>query len=261
MNIPMYQVDAFTSSLFQGNPAAVCYLEHWLPEETMQKIAAENNLSETAFFIRRGDDFELKWFAPKGEVELCGHATLATAFVIFHHIEPKRSNITFFTKGGILMVFREGKLVTMLFPPKETVRSSTPDALVRGLGKKPVEVQKGYNYLAVYEKEEDILLLKPDFNELKKLDAHGVIVTAKSDKADFVSRYFAPKMGVNEDPVTGSAHCSLVPYWSRVLGKTEFLAYQRSPRGGKIICANMGERIKLSGEAVLYFEGTIHIPD
>jgi len=261
LKIPIYQVDAFTNQLFRGNPAAVCPLEQWLPDETMQKIAAENNLSETAFFVRRGDDYDLKWFTPKGEVELCGHATLATAFVILSFIEPKRSNITFFTKGGILMVFKEGKLLTMLFPPKETTRSTAPEALIKGLGKRPIEVQKGYNYLVVYEKEEDILRLQPDFQELKKLDAHGVIVTAKGDKGDFVSRYFAPKMGVDEDPVTGSAHCSLVPYWSRVLGKTEFLAYQRSLRGGKIICANMGERIKLSGEAVLYLEGTIHIPD
>ena len=257
----MYQVDAFTDTLFHGNPAAIVPLEHWLLDETMQNIAAENNLSETAFFVPKETDYELRWFTPGGEVSLCGHATLATAFVIFHHLEPKRSNITFFTKGGILMVFREGDLLTMLFPPKETMRIPHPELLVQGLGKRPIEVQKGYNYLAVYETEEEISALRPDFDVLRKLDAHGVIVTARGRKVDFVSRYFAPKLGVNEDPVTGSAHCSLVPYWSKIMGKTEFTAYQLSSRGGKIICSNLGERIKLTGEAVLYSEGTIYLPN
>ncbi|MFS0861170.1 PhzF family phenazine biosynthesis protein [Fredinandcohnia sp. 179-A 10B2 NHS] len=260
MKIPIYQIDAFTNEQFKGNPAAVCPLEEWLPDEIMQKIAAENNLAETAFFVKKEDGYELRWFTPVDEIDLCGHATLASAFVVFTHLDKGIANIKFSTKSGILEVSKHENLLTMLFPSREGEKWDTiPEELIRGLGKEPLELYKARDYLAVYETEQDILNLKLDMNELAKIDALGVIVTAKGNDVDFVSRFFAPNTGIDEDPVTGSAHCTLVPYWKKVLNKNQFTALQVSERGGKLFCEDLGEKIKLSGEAVAFLEGYIHV--
>lgn len=260
MRIPIYQIDAFTDVQFAGNPAAVCPLEHWVSADIMQKIAMENNLSETAFFVKKDDHYELRWFTPKNEVDLCGHATLATAYVIFTYLDKDTKNISFSTASGILEVTKQDNQLAMIFPSREGKKCEAPEALVKGLGKKPNETYKSTRtYMAVFETEEDVLNLNLDMSELRKLDGSGVIATAKGNKVDFVSRYFAPKQGVDEDPVTGSAHCVLVPYWKNVLNKNEFMALQISARGGKLYCVDQGETIKMSGEAAAYLEGHIII--
>lgn len=259
MKIPIYQVDAFTNKLFKGNPAAICVLDSWIDDELMQKIAKENNLSETAFFTKNGAKYDLRWFTPVREVSLCGHATLASAFIIFNFIEKDITEIEFNTKSGILTVSKAGDMISMIFPSRELVECEVPECLVKGLGKMPVKVLKTRSYLAVFEKEEDIRNLNLNMEELKKLDLSGVIVTAKGNEADFVSRYFAPGIGLNEDPVTGSAHCTLVPYWKKILNKTQFTAYQLSERSGILYCTDMGDNVKISGEAVLFSEGFINI--
>lgn len=257
MKIPIYQVDAFTSELFKGNPAAVCPLGDWLEDDLMQNIARENNLSETAFFVKKGDEYELRWFTPKGEVDLCGHATLASAYVIFTYLDKKIDRVFFQTKSGILEVAREGSLLAMVFPSREGEMSDTPEMLVKGLGKRPEEVYLSRDYMAVFELEEDIRNLKLDMNALKQLKGLGVIATARGEKVDFVSRFFAPKAGVDEDPVTGSSHCTLIPYWKKILGKDNLIALQLSERGGKLFCTYMGEKVKISGETVTYSIGNI----
>lgn len=257
MRIPIYQIDAFTNEQFKGNPAAVCLLEQWISDDLMLKIASENNLSETAFFIKNGDEYDLRWFTPKGEIDLCGHATLATAYVIFTYINKDIDNIKFNTKSGILEVSKDGNLLNMVFPSRKGEKCEAPEALVKGLGKRPKEVYKSRDYMAVFETEEEILNLQLDMEELKKLDSLGIIVTAKGKNVDFVSRFFAPKMGVNEDPVTGSAHCTLVPYWKKVLNKDKFTALQLSERTGKLYCVDLGDKVKMSGEAAAYLEGYI----
>ncbi len=259
MRIPIYQVDAFTKEQFKGNPAAVCPLAEWIKDDLMQDIAAENNLSETAFFVKKDHEYELRWFTPKGEVDLCGHATLASAYVIFTYLDKKIMKVLFHTKSGILEVSREGSLLTMIFPSREGEKCEAPEALIKGLGKRPKEVYQSRDYMAVFETEQEIMSLDLNMDELKKLDGLGVIVTAKGNEVDFVSRFFAPKEGVDEDPVTGSAHCTLVPYWKRVLGKNEFVALQLSERGGKLFCADLGEMVKISGEATPYLEGHINV--
>ncbi|MBC2580951.1 PhzF family phenazine biosynthesis protein [Clostridium sp. DJ247] len=259
MKIPIYQIDAFTNEQFKGNPAAVCPLERWIDDDLMQKIAKENNLSETAFFTKKDDIYELRWFTPEEEIDLCGHATLATAYVIFKYLEKDLSKVIFNTQSGILEVSKKGSLITMIFPSREGKSCEIPKELVMGLGKEPKELYRSRDYMAVFEKEEDIKNLKLDIEELKKLDVFGIIVTAKGKEVDFVSRYFAPKSGINEDPVTGSAHCTLVPYWKKTLKKNEFVAYQLSDRGGKLYCTDLGERVEISGEAVLYLEGYINL--
>lgn len=259
MKIPIYQVDAFTDTQFKGNPAAVCPLEGWIADGMMQNIAAENNLSETAFFVRDGADYRLRWFTPKGEIDLCGHATLASAFVVFTYLTPAAADVRFHTMSGILEVARDGKLLSMVFPSREGQPCVAPNALVKGLGKVPIETYLARDYMAVFENEEDILNLQPNMDELRKLDAFGVIATARGKQADFVSRFFAPKAGVDEDPVTGSAHCTLVPYWKKALGKNEFLAHQLSARGGVLHCADLGSRVKMAGQAVSYLEGYITV--
>lgn len=259
MKIPIYQIDAFTKEQFKGNPAAVCPLDEWLADDLMQNIAMENNLPETAFFVKKDHDYALRWFSPKGEVDLCGHATLASAFVIFTYLDNSISNIKFHTMSGILEVSKEGSLLTLTFPAREGERFEIPEGLVKGLGKRPVEVYRARDYLAVFETEQDILDLEPDMEELKKLDAFGVIATAKGNDVDFVSRFFVPKAGIDEDPVTGSSHCTLVPYWKKKLNKTEFIALQLSARGGKLYCKDLGDVVKISGEAVAYLEGFINV--
>ena len=259
MKIPIYQVDAFTGELFKGNPAAVCPLEQWIEDDLMQNIAMENNLSETAFFVKKGEGYDLRWFTPKGEVDLCGHATLASAYVIFNYLDKEMASIVFYTKSGILEVTREKNLLAMVFPSREGKPSEVPEMMVKGLGKRPKEVYLSRDYMAIFEREEDIRDLKLDMGALRQLEGLGVIATARGEKVDFVSRFFAPKAGVDEDPVTGSSHCTLIPYWRRILGKDELVALQLSERGGKLFCAYMGEKVKISGEAVTYFTGYIII--
>ncbi len=259
MKIPMYQVDAFTDKIFGGNPAAVCPLESWLPAATMQAIAAENNLAETAFFIRDKDRFEIRWFTPAIEIDLCGHATLASAHVIFHHQGYDGAQIRFMSKSGELKALHKDGLIHLDFPAYVPVPSGTPDALVKGLGKKPREVFKGRDYLAVFDREADVISIEPEFAELAKLDCLGIIATAKGETCDFVSRFFAPRAGVPEDPVTGSAHTLLIPFWAKRLDKTVLRAVQVSKRRGELFCEFLGERILIGGRAVTFFQGTIEI--
>ena len=259
MKIPIYQVDAFTSNLFGGNPAAVCPLTEWIDPGLMQSIAAENNLSETAFFVKKNDFFELRWFTPEIEVDLCGHATLASGFVLFNHLNYKEGEIKFETKSGRLMVQRSGDLITLDFPARPPEKTDPPDRLIKGLGKKPLEVYKSRDYLALFETEKDVLSIKPDFGILGKLEALGIIITAKGDTSDFVSRFFAPSVGINEDPVTGSAHTTLVPFWANRLNKAQFHAFQISKRGGELFCQLAGDRVLISGKAKTYLTGEIEI--
>lgn len=258
MIIPIYKINTFTNEQFKGNLAAVCPLEEWIKDDLMQKIAEENNLSETAFFVKKDNEYQLRWFTPKGEIDLCGHATLASAYVIFTYLDKSAINIKFNTKSGILEVFKENNLLTMIFPSREGVKCEAPKELIEGLGNEIKEVYKSRDYMVVLETEEDVLNLNPDMEQLKKLDSF-VIVTAKGREVDFVSRFFAPNAGIDEDPVTGSAHCTLVPYWKKVLNKNEFIALQLSQRGGKLYCADLGDEVKISGEVVVYLEGYINI--
>ncbi len=259
MKIPFYQVDAFTGRLFGGNPAAVCPLDSWLDDHILQAIAAENNLSETAYFVPSGDEFHLRWFTPEMEVDLCGHATLASAYVLLNYIYPERNEVKFRTKGGELHVTQSDELFTMDFPARPAAPCEVPGELIEALGIKPQEVWEAKAYMAVYESEEEILDLKPNMELLAKLDKYGTIVTAPGHTVDFVSRFFAPGAGVPEDPVTGSAHCTLIPYWSDFLGKQSLLAHQLSKRGGELLCQDLGDRVKMSGRAVLFAEGLIHL--
>ncbi|WP_223701187.1 PhzF family phenazine biosynthesis protein [Sutcliffiella deserti] len=259
MKLPIYQIDAFTNELFKGNPAAVCPLEEWIPVDLMQKIAAENNLPETAFFVKAGDEYELKWFTPVEEMDLCGHATLAAAYVISNYTDETSNTLRFQTASGPLEVSKDGSLYTLLFPSRRGIRCEAPEELIKGLGKQPMEVYKARDYMAIFETEQDILDLDLNMDMLKKLDGFGIIATAKGKKADFVSRFFAPKAGIEEDPVTGSAHCTLVPYWKSVLNKNDMVALQLSARGGKLHCTDLGDMVKMSGEAVTYLEGQINV--
>lgn len=275
MEIPLFQVDAFAEAPFSGNPAAVCPLEEWLPDELMQAIAAENNLSETAFLVPRGPArFGLRWFTPAVEVDLCGHATLASAWVVFERLwgSPLGSSetggtgaeggerVTFDTRSGALTVRREGELLAMDFPARPAEPCRTPAGLAKALGRPPAEVRAALrDYLAVYHSEEEVRGLRPDPLRLAALDRPGVIVTAPGTERDFVSRFFAPAVGVPEDPVTGSAHCTLVPYWSERLGKRVLRARQVSARGGELLCEALGDRVGIAGRAILYLEGTLRV--
>jgi PhzF family phenazine biosynthesis protein len=262
MKITMYQVDAFTDRVFGGNPAAVCFLETWLSEATMQAIATENNLSETAFLVKAGSDYGLRWFTPEEEIDLCGHATLASAFLIFKFRETDRESVSFQTKSGLLTVKRSGELLTMDFPsrPVTPVTDCDMDFLAQALGIKPREVWKSRDLFLVYEDESQIRAIRPDFKLLNQIrDFMGVIVTAPGREVDFVSRFFAVNCGIPEDPVTGSSHCNLIPYWSERLKKNELHALQLSRRGGELFCKDQGERVEISGHATLYLIGEIHI--
>jgi PhzF family phenazine biosynthesis protein len=257
MNIPIYQIDAFTSQVFGGNPAAVCPLERWLDDATLQAIAAENNLAETAFFVPQDQGYALRWFTPALEVDLCGHATLASAFVIFEELDPTRMAVTFATRSGDLTVKRDNDLLVMDFPALAPQPCAAPQALAAGLGAAPREVFAAMDYLAVYDSQEQVRALRPDMALLAQLDRRGVIATAPGTNADFVSRFFAPAAGIPEDPVTGSAHCMLTPYWSRRLGKSRLHALQVSARGGELFCEDRGARVTLTGRAVKFLYGTI----
>jgi PhzF family phenazine biosynthesis protein len=261
MRIRLYQIDAFADRPFTGNPAAVCPLDTWLPAETMQAIAAENNLSETAFFVPEGDFYRLRWFTPSVEVDLCGHATLASAFVVFRHLEPGRGSVVFQTeKAGALTVGRDGEDLVLDFPARPPRGCPMSDAVAAALGKRPTLLLAARDYLAVYDRADEIAALRPDFAALAALDRFAVIATAPGrDGVDFVSRFFAPAHGVPEDPVTGSAHCTLIPYWAERLGKSRLEARQLSQRGGRLWCGLQGDRVTIAGRAVLYLEGTITI--
>jgi len=257
VEIPLYQIDAFTGRLFAGNPAAICPLERWLDDGLMQSIALENNLSETAFFVRSGDGYDLRWFTPACEVDLCGHATLASAYVVFEHLEPKAELVRFRTRSGELRVERRGQRLRMDFPARPPERQELLPALAEALGKPPRELWAARDYMAVYESEEEIRSLTPDMRAVAALDQFAVAVTAPGSQADFVSRFFAPAHGVDEDPVTGSAHCTLIPYWAARLKKTSLHALQVSARGGELWCELAGDRVSIEGRAVQYLRGTI----
>ncbi len=262
----LFQIDAFSSRIFGGNPAAVVPLKEWLDESVMQNIASENQLSETAFFVpATGNeaDYHLRWFTPNQEVSLCGHATLATAFVVFEAIEPDRGSVTFETKSGNLHVERKGDRLAMRLPAQSIVVCDPPDDLLEGLSERPREVYVGRkgapNYFAVYNTEDEVRGLKPRPHLLERLHPCGVAVTAPSETVDFVSRYFAPSYGIPEDPVTGSTHCALAPHWARVLQKNALTAHQLSSRGGELVCEVEPDQVQISGQAVKYLEGDIFL--
>ncbi|HEY1061523.1 MAG TPA: PhzF family phenazine biosynthesis protein [Daejeonella sp.] len=261
LTIPIYQVDAFSDKLFGGNPAAICPLKEWLPAPQMQKIAAENNLAETAFFIPQGKDYELRWFTPESEVDLCGHATLATAHVLFTQLNFEGDTIHFHTlKAGTLTVRRKDDLYTLDFPSRAPQSCEVPEGLVEALGGiKPVEILRSRDYFIVYETEADVLALNPNFAALSRIESLGFVVTAPGDNSDFVSRFFAPSAGIDEDPVTGSSHCNLIPYWADRLGKFKLHAFQVSARRGELWCEHKGNRVLMSGKAVTYLTGEIYL--
>jgi len=259
MKLQIFQVDAFTSKPFAGNPAAVVPLDSWLPDETMLAIAAENNLAETAYFVKNGDGFDLRWFTPEVEMDLCGHATVASAYVLYKELGYTGEQISFQSKSGELRVTRDGERFVLDFPSRPAEATDTPVGLAAALGGEPQQVLKSRDYLAVYNSEAEVLALKPDFRAISELGVHAVIVTAKGDNSDFVSRFFAPSVGVDEDPVTGSAHCTLIPYWAGVLGKNDLYARQVSARGGELFCELNGDRVKIGGNAALYLKGEIYI--
>ena len=260
MKLPFFQVDAFTSRLYGGNPAGVCPLDAWLDYDVMQSIAAENNLAETAFFVAGPDRYHLRWFTPTAEVDLCGHATLASAWVLFEKLGVKGTEVKFDTRSGVLTVQRSGDLLSMDFPSRPGEPAEAPEALLKGLGLRAAEVFKARDYLVVLDSEAAVRAVQPDFSELNKVDTFGIILTGPGKEVDFVSRFFAPRMGVPEDPVTGSSHCTLIPYWAARLGKSRLTARQASQRGGELACEHLGARVSIAGKAVLYLEGSIHTP-
>jgi PhzF family phenazine biosynthesis protein len=265
MRIPIYQIDAFAEGPFTGNPAAVCPLDAWLADPVMQAIAAENNLSETAFFVPEGDGagegYRLRWFTPTTEVDLCGHATLASGFVVFRWLMPERSSVTFqTTQAGPLTVARDGDLLALDFPARPASPCAMSEPLAEALGRRPGALFAARDYLAVYDSADEIAALTPDFAAVAALDRFAVIVTAPATGGiDFVSRFFAPARGVDEDPVTGSSHCTLIPYWADRLGINRLEARQLSRRGGALSCALQGDRVTIAGRALLYLEGTITV--
>jgi PhzF family phenazine biosynthesis protein len=260
MKIKQYQVDAFTDKVFGGNPAAVVPLSSWLDDALLQAIAEENNLAETAFYAPSEKGYQLRWFTPVKEVDLCGHATLATAHVLFEIIGYPKQVITFETRSGDLFVARKGMRLEMDFPASSPGPCELSETLAKGLGRRPLEVLAAEDYLAVFDSEETVRAITPDPVLLGQLDLRGVIVTAPGTDVDFVSRFFAPKLGIPEDPVTGSAHCQLAPYWARRLGKNNLSARQVSRRGGEIACELRSDRVLLSGYAVTFMEAEIAFP-
>lgn len=260
MTLPFYQIDAFTSKLFGGNPAAVVPLEKWLDDEVLQNIATENNLSETAFFVKEGDHYDIRWMTPVNEVPLCGHATLASAYVIFNFINKDAVKIKFMSKSGELIVTRDGQMLTLDFPTHKPRPIEMNETIQKCFDKTPIEVlENGFYLLIIFDSEEYIRNLQPNFDLIKKIHPHAVIVSSKGDEVDFISRMFAPNEGINEDPVTGSAHTVLIPYWSEKLGKKNFRALQVSKRIGELQCEINGDRVKISGGAVLYATGNVFL--
>ena len=263
-----FAVDAFTDKLFTGNPAGVCLLEAWLPNETLQSIAAENNLSETAFLVRNESYYDLRWFTPELEVDLCGHATMASAFILFNFIETKANELRFMTKSGLLTVTRaDGEMIWMDFPARPAVPVPNYQSLIAAFGTDDFQTYRSNDIMAVFSKASDVEFMDPDFMRIKDVkneagmpsDDYGVIVTAPGIDCDFVSRFFAPSVGVFEDPVTGRAHCVLTPYWAERLGKTSLTARQLSARGGQLWCEAAGDRVRIGGQARLYLSGQLHV--
>ena len=259
MEITLYQIDAFASKLFEGNPAAVCPLDAWIPDEIMQSIAAENNLSETAFFVSKGNGYHIRWFTPVSEVDLCGHATLASAYVLFDILGYKKDKIEFDSNSGILAVTKVNEWLVMDFPAQPPVPCDIPKEIIKAFKIAPIECLKSEDLIVVFEKEIDIESANPDLEQLKKLDFRGVIITAKSTRYDFVARFFAPKYGIPEDPVTGSAYTQLAPYWASRIGSKRFSVKQVSSRGGELTCEIVDDRVLISGKAIKYLEGKIKI--
>lgn len=262
IQLPIFQVNAFTDRPFSGNPAAVCPLEEWLPTEVMQQIALENAVPETAFFVPLGESFAIRWFTPEIEMDLCGHATLAAAHVLIHHLQHAALPIRFQSNSGELRVTIEAGLLTLDFPSRPPQPTEAPQIILDGIGALPIEVLKARDYVLVFENEDMIQQLQPNRALLDQisLDPGGIIVTAPGKTVDFVSRFFTPQASIFEDPVTGSAHTSLIPYWSKKLGKTVLVALQLSLRVGKLICQDRGDRVLMSGAAVTYLEGRITVP-
>ena len=259
MELLLYQVDAFASKLFEGNPAAVCPLETWLPEEIMQSIAAENNLSETAFFVPDDNGYHIRWFTPTSEVDLCGHATLASAYILFNILGHKKEKIVFKSKSGPLTVMKDNDQLIMDFPAQPPVICETPKEIVDAFGRAPIECLRSEDFIVVFEREIDIESAKPDLEQLRNIDLRGVIITARSIRYDFVARFFAPKYGIPEDPVTGSAYTQLAPYWANRLGFKRFSVKQLSSRSGELTCEIIDDRVLISGKAIQYLEGRIKI--
>lgn len=260
MRLPLYQIDAFvTERPFSGNPAAVCPIDEWLSADLMQAVAAENNLSETAFFVPEGEGYRLRWFTPTTEVDLCGHATLASAFVVFSRLRPQARSVAFRTeKAGTLTVSRDGDLLALDFPARPPEPCAMSEEVIAALGRRPIELLAARDYLAVYDNADEIAGLRPDLTAVAALDRFAVIVTAQGRGGiHFVSRFFAPAHGVPEDPVTGSAHCTLIPYWADRLGTARLKARQLSARGGALSCEIRGDRVSIAGRAVSHLEGTI----
>ncbi len=260
MKIRLFQVDAFTDQVFGGNPAAVCPLDQWLPDGLMQRIAMENNLAETAFYVRSNGRFSIRWFTPEVEVDLCGHATLASAFVIFNLEHFPGEVIEFDSRSGLLRVLKKGDFLTLDFPSDTPDKSHAPRGLVEALGVSPIEIYKGKtDYMLVYSNSGQVRSMKPDVLRIAEVDARGIIVTAPGEDVDFVSRFFAPQSGIPEDPVTGSAHTTLTPYWAGKLGRADLTARQLSKRGGWLRCRLVGDRVQISGQARAYMTGEIEI--
>lgn len=258
--IPYFEVFAFTNRMFAGNPAGVCFLEEFLPDEQLQAIATQNDLAETAFLVEHGERFNLRWMTPAIEVDLCGHATLAAAHILFQHRGFARDTIRFDTQSGELAVKRSAGRLELDFPARPAEEGGDSVAVAKSLGANPEKLLHGRDYFAIFPSREAVAAIDPDLDAVAQLDAQGVVVTAPGDDCDFVSRYFAPAAGIPEDPVTGSTHCTLIPYWSERLGKRELFARQISPRGGELFCEDRGERVGIGGEAVTYVEGRIHLP-
>ena len=260
MKIPIFQVDAFTSDIFKGNPAAVCPLKEWLPDKMMQNIAMENNLSETAFYVEENGTFNIRWFTPKAELDLAGHPTLATAHILLNEFQNDNKELTFKTKvGDTLKVTINENLYLMDFPSRPPKRINEIDLLYEALGKKPLEILAYRDLIAVFNDQDEILSISPDLEKLKKIDYPSIVITSLGDNSDFVSRNFAPKLGIPEDPVTGSSHCELIPYWSNKINKKEMIALQISERGGKIYCTNKENRLLRGGKAVTFLRGEIDL--
>ncbi len=257
MQLPIYYVDAFTKKVFGGNPAAVVPLPNWIEDSQLQRIAAENNLSETAFVVESGEDYQLRWFTPTAEIDLCGHATLATAYVIKRFFKPAASRLHFHTKSGELSVSLGSSMLTLDFPSKPASPIPITTTIAKALGAQPTELYLARDLVAVFDSEETIRSLTPSPDLLRELPGLGVTITAPGESSDFVSRAFFPKIGIREDPVTGATHCSLIPYWSNRLRKRELTAKQLSERGGELACTDLGDRVLIAGEAALYLEGRI----
>ena len=259
--VRIYQVDAFTSKLFGGNPAAICPLDEWLPDEVMQNIALENNLAETAFIVKESAHYHIRWFTPAVEVDLCGHATLGAAHVLFNHENFNGENIVFHSRSGKLIVTKQGDELTLDFPADVMNEVPVTAQLTAGFAEKPLQAFRGKtDFMLVFENEKQIATMVPDLGKISELEARGVIVTAQGNEVDFVSRFFAPQSGIDEDPVTGSAHTSLAPYWSGRLGKQTLSAVQLSKRKGFLTCTIAGDRVQISGKACLYLTGEIFVP-